>query len=118
MFDKRGRRWYNNRSGGPAAHHPPGRSPKPYGGGFFLFSFRVEYESERDVHEGARRLERMGVTGEVGIRPTPGGTWLMEVIAERAVRQQALKQLGGRPVGEAAVAGGEEEEEGPVAAAD
>jgi len=54
----------------------------------------------------------------VGIRPTPGGTWLMEVIAERAVRQQALKQLGGRPVGEAAVAGGEEEEEGPVAAAD
>ncbi|HEY3315179.1 MAG TPA: hypothetical protein VGL40_07900 [Bacillota bacterium] len=58
-------------------------------------SFALEFEKESDVREEYQRLtQKMGLTGEFGIKPT-GGKWRLEVITERELGESAMAKLKG-----------------------
>jgi hypothetical protein len=64
-----------------------------------LQSFAIVFDTEEALRQGARRLVmKLGVTGEIGIKPLADGTWLLEVSSEKDVRDTTLEKLEGRRV--------------------
>lgn len=69
------------------------------GGGPVLQSFAMVFEKEEELRRSARRLVvNLGVTGEIEIRPLPGGKWLLEVSSEKDLRDTTLEKLRGQRV--------------------
>jgi len=61
-----------------------------------LRAFALEYDSESDVREELKRLtQKMGLTGEFGIRPL-AGKWRLEVVSERDLGDAVLAKFRGR----------------------
>lgn len=62
-------------------------------------SFAMVFDTEAAVRQGARRLvTKFGVTGEIEMRPLPGGQWLLEVSSEKDLRESTLDKLQGKRV--------------------
>jgi hypothetical protein len=65
----------------------------------FLHSFALEFESESDLRETARRLLTVHrVTGEIGSRRLKDGRWRLDVLSEQELAEGLLDALKGRLV--------------------
>lgn len=63
-----------------------------------MHAFALEFDTERDVRDEYKRLtQKMGLTGEFGIKPA-GDKWRLEVVSERQVGEGTLAKLRGRLV--------------------
>jgi len=62
---------------------------------FVALEFADEQGAERAVDHLRRRL---GLTGEISVKPQPGGGWLVEIWSEKPLRSGTLEKIGGRPV--------------------
>lgn len=72
-----------------------------------LHSFAMVFDTEEAVRQGARRLmTKLGVTGEIQVRPLPDGKWLLEVSSEKVLRDSALEKLPGTRVSAESLAAG------------
>ncbi len=61
-----------------------------------LHAFALEYDNENDVREEYKRLtQKMGLTGEFGVRSVDG-KWRLEVVSERDLGEAALAKFRGR----------------------
>lgn len=59
----------------------------------------LEFENEKDVREEAERLWRkVGITGEMGIRPVGNGHWRLELNSERELKQSVVERLKGKVI--------------------
>ena len=59
----------------------------------------LEFENEKEVRDEADRLWRkVGITGEMGIRPLGNGHWRLEVNSERELKQSVVEKLKGRVI--------------------
>jgi hypothetical protein len=56
------------------------------------------FDTEEALRQGARRLGKFGVTGEIEMRPLPSGKWLLEVSSEKDLRDTALEKLEGQRI--------------------
>lgn len=62
------------------------------------------FDTEEALRQGARRLiTKHGVTGEIEMKPLPGGKWLLEVSSEKDLRDTTLEKLQGKRVDAASV---------------
>lgn len=62
-------------------------------------SFAMIFDTEEALRQGARRLVgKLGVTGEIEMRPLPSGKWLLEVSSEKDLRDTALEKLEGQRI--------------------
>lgn len=53
-----------------------------------------EFDSETEMREVARKLwDHYGVTGEMGMRPLPGGKWRLSVNSEKDLRESTLEKF-------------------------
>lgn len=57
------------------------------------------FDTEETLRQGARRLvTKLGVTGEIEMRPLAGGKWLLAVSSEKDLRDTTLEKLQGQQV--------------------
>lgn len=57
------------------------------------------FDTEAALRQGAKRLvSKLGVTGEIEMRPLPSGEWLLEVSSEKDLREAALEKLQGKRI--------------------
>ncbi len=64
-----------------------------------MLFFVLEFDNERDLRAAEKKLwGRLGIRGELGIRPLDKGRWLMEVHSEKNLRETTLEKLPGRMV--------------------
>ncbi len=62
-------------------------------------SFAMVFDTEEALRQGARRLmSKHGVTGEIEMKPLPGGQWLLQVSSEKDLRDATLEKLQGRRI--------------------
>ncbi len=61
--------------------------------------FALEYDSRDDVREAARLLlARHRVTGELSLKRTDKGKWLLTVGSEKVLRDSTIEKLNGQRV--------------------
>ncbi|MGE5561494.1 MAG: hypothetical protein ACM3XN_10685 [Chloroflexota bacterium] len=60
-----------------------------------MVTYQVEVDSGRLPSGGAGAiLKQLGITGEVGIRQTGNGKWILEICAEGQLAEEALRAFG------------------------
>lgn len=61
-------------------------------------SLALEYDNESDVREEFKRLtQKMGLTGEFGIKPA-AGKWRLEIVSERDLGEATVAKFRGRVI--------------------
>lgn len=59
----------------------------------------LEFEDEQAAERAVEHLwERLGLTGEISLKPQPGGGWRVEISSEKPLRASTLEKIGGRLV--------------------
>jgi len=59
-----------------------------------VYSFLLEFESEREAQEVAARLwEKLNFSGEMGIKPLSAGRWLLELNSEKEIKEGTINRL-------------------------
>ncbi|MEW6723478.1 MAG: hypothetical protein AB1331_00960 [Bacillota bacterium] len=62
-----------------------------------MYSLTVEFSSQTEIKGGLEGIwKRLGITGEIELRPADNGRWILEIHSERKIRESALKGLNGR----------------------
>jgi hypothetical protein len=60
-----------------------------------------EFDNEADLRDALAHLwDRLGISGEVSVRPLPEGAFRLEIVAEKALRPATLEKLRGRRIEE------------------
>ncbi len=60
-----------------------------------------EFDSEADLNDALTHLwDRLGISGEVNVRPLGDGAYRMEIVAEKTLRPATLEKLRGRRIEE------------------
>ncbi|MHB0885624.1 MAG: hypothetical protein ACYC6V_09225 [Bacillota bacterium] len=61
-------------------------------------SIALEYDNESDVREEFKRLtQKLGLTGEFGIKPA-ADKWRLEIVAERDLGEATVAKFRGRVI--------------------
>ncbi len=59
----------------------------------------LEFENEKSLNEALDHLwNRLGITGELSVKPLSGGVYRLEIASERGLRPNTLEKIGGRLV--------------------
>ena len=73
-----------------------------------MVSFSLEFDTETDIRETARRLLNVhGVTGEIGCHRLQSGRWRLDVVSERELKDGIVEALKGRRLSQASDAAGQ-----------
>ena len=60
-----------------------------------------EFDNEADLNDALAHLwDRLGISGEVSVRPLGEGSFRMEIVAEKTLRPATLEKLRGRRIEE------------------
>jgi hypothetical protein len=58
-----------------------------------------EFDREADLNDALVHLwDRLGMSGEVSVRPLGEGTFRLEIVAEKTLRPATLEKLRGRRI--------------------
>lgn len=59
-----------------------------------MYSFLLEFDSEQEAQEVARRLwDKLNFSGEMGIKPLGAGRWLLELNSEKEIKEGIINRL-------------------------
>jgi len=64
-----------------------------------MTTITYEFDNQADLDDALGSLwERLGLSGEVAVRPLPEGAFRLEIVTEKALRPATLEKLRGRRI--------------------